>query len=264
MGYIVKKNAVLKDGDGRACGIISYESDGEYTSFFTPYDNAVAVLKDGFAVLENGRERNEKRISVGAREITAILLPSNGKLLFTGINTKIQSTEAKKFYEDFTKTTRDEAAGDSTYEYDDYAIAETDYYQTDGKNGQKINAQAIENAELQESRQRQKEEKRRTPHALQYGTDASLTEEQKLLQRRLSKLPRLYATAGISRLSAVLPYSRWVRYGEAMIGYIGRSFKAEYLCYAINASGVRPQGAFLYPASHFKEGEGYYVTFLKL
>ncbi len=165
-------------------------------------------------------------------------------------------------------------------EYDDEAIAESNYYELDssierGREADRINERDT-NQELSDGEEQpKKEEKERDftekePASDGYGEGewatgcfyAKIKEE---LESVLKEYPKE------EDLCKMVYGSRWVRVGEGSrhyaVGVIYKNGEPEYICYGLpGAFAIKPEGAegfsSFIPLSPFKlKGEGYWVTF---
>lgn len=241
MGYIVKKNVVLKDFRGavRASGKIEYGGEKDYIELrFAQFVGESSGGKICELSPERETESTAKRYLFRSpyAAIDFIVCVCDGEPFYFSPDDKTNYTEVKRAYEEFVEKTSDEATGHKTYEYDDYAIAQDDYYRKVGskflRNGEKINAEYSQNDDAQKTRQRKEIQEESETFKNEYAENDEFVSEPERLDevRRLALKIALYG--GKSKLSGVIPGSLWLKADDCLIGIIGERFSPSYFARA--------------------------------
>ncbi len=264
MGYVVKKTYVLKTASGEAAGILRTESDGSETECFLPFCKKAAVISGGNVKefdCENGGKLNFS-VSLPASKISAFFCFTDDDKLFTSPDKTLSYEGAKRIYEKYVEKARYSSAEHKADEYDDYAIAETNYYAYEGS--EKVNDKTLQDAEKQKDFARQKGESKGADGGKNHAYDSLISEKQNYLRKKLDNLNYLFRHGGQSKLSFVIPNSLWIKDERGLLGIIGDRFSPDYVCLATLDPPNPPETLFV-PESVFGDAPGGYgVTFLKI
>ncbi len=144
-------------------------------------------------------------------------------------------------------------------EYDDEAIAASNYYRLsegDGDENPAVRAQAQAGKEQGDSDPC--EDEGVPPRPVSRGTLAYYDEVRDRLGEAFAKYPR------DTGLESIFPHSEWVRAGSALLGIVYEEGLPRYLCVAAPADSaseeMKAEGVFV-PRTHFSDDEGYIIVF---
>ena len=264
MGYVVKKTYVLKTASGEAAGIMRTESMNGETDFILPECDKTIIIYNG-KVKEFFGEHGKKlsfSLPFSPADVSAIVCFTDNDRLFTSPDKTLNYEGAKRIYENYVETTRRQTAEHTADEYDDYAVAETNYYALE--RGEKVNDKTIQDAEKQKDFARQKGKDKSADYGKDNAYDSLFSEKQEYLRKKLANLNYLFRRAGQSKLSFVIPNSLWIKDERGLLGIIGDRFSPDYVCLATADTPSPPETLFV-PESVFDDKlGGYGVTFLKI
>ncbi len=177
---------------------------------------------------------------------------------FTLLLQAFEDTERKKAQK--PKPAEPKKSEKKKEEYDDDAIAATNYYRlSEGaeNEGACVCAQT-QDGEIESDSDSCQDDGAVPPRPVPRGTLAYYDEVRGRLEEAFAKYPR------DDTLLSIFPHSEWVNSGGALLGVIYSEGLPHYLCVAApekNASDeMKEEGVFV-PSSHFSDDEGYIIVF---